>query len=209
MCNGFSLGGGPPQFLTEAREVPRLHIRPASSFFNFVFSSSRAIRRLASNTFIPPHFAFQLYRVASPTPCLRETSAAFAPPLCSRKTAMICSSVNRSASSVRPSIKVGPQIQVKDKTQWQVKYLRAFGQHTFVPETPSSGRASVGRERHSCYLLLSRRDDPRLDAGQPRDLASAIDLGLISMPRGTAARLYADSASPVWPCRPSVPAYRN
>ena len=44
------------------------------------------------------------------------------------------------------------------------------------------------------YVLLSRRDDPRLDAGQPRDLASAIDLGLISMPRGTAARLYADSA---------------
>ena len=38
------------------------------------------------------------------------------------------------------------------------------------------------------------RDSPRLDAGQPRDLASAIDLGLISMPRGTAARLYADSA---------------
>jgi LysR family transcriptional regulator, carnitine catabolism transcriptional activator len=44
------------------------------------------------------------------------------------------------------------------------------------------------------YVLLSRRDDLRLDAGQPRDLASAIDLGLISMPRGTAARLYADSA---------------
>jgi hypothetical protein len=51
-------------------------------------------RRLASGTSMPPYLAFQLYSVASETPCLRARSAVFAPASCSRSTQIICSSVN-------------------------------------------------------------------------------------------------------------------
>lgn len=44
------------------------------------------------------------------------------------------------------------------------------------------------------YVLLARRDDARLEAGAPADLLDCQALGLISMPKGTAARLYADAA---------------
>src|SRR4051794_16056054 len=43
---------------------------------------------------MPPNFAFQLYSVASETPCFRAKSAVFAPASCSRSTPIICSSVN-------------------------------------------------------------------------------------------------------------------
>src|SRR3954454_21512256 len=45
-------------------------------------------------TLPPPYLAFQLYSVASETPCLRARSAVFAPASCSRRTPIICSSVN-------------------------------------------------------------------------------------------------------------------
>ena len=93
----------------------------ASSFFSLAFSSSRAFRRLASETSIPPYFAFQLYSVASETPCLRARSPAFAPASCSRRTAMICSSVIAFSSSVRPSIEGRTLISDGGKTQWQVR----------------------------------------------------------------------------------------
>jgi hypothetical protein len=51
----------------------------ASSFFSLLFSSSSAFRRLASETSMPPYLAFQLYSVASDTPCLRARSAVLAP----------------------------------------------------------------------------------------------------------------------------------
>src|SRR5690606_38499237 len=76
------------------------------------------------------HVAFQLYSVASETPCLRARSAAFAPASCSRSTAMICSSVNR-FRFICPSFNQGRTlISVGGKTQWQVKSsmdsLRSF-----------------------------------------------------------------------------------
>jgi hypothetical protein len=63
-------------------------------FFRFAFSSSSCFSRLASGTSMPPYLAFQLYSVASETPCFRAKSAVFAPASCSRRTPMICSSVN-------------------------------------------------------------------------------------------------------------------
>jgi len=51
--------------------------------------------------------AFQLYSVASEMPCLRARSAVFAPASCSRKTAMICSSVNLIRLIVRPLLEAG------------------------------------------------------------------------------------------------------
>ena len=100
MRDGFALGGGPYHFfLTEARAMPRLLASgSASASFSFVFSSSRAFRRLGvGHVLSPPYFAFQLYRVALADPVLlrARTRPAFAPASCSRKTAMICSSRNR------------------------------------------------------------------------------------------------------------------
>lgn len=44
------------------------------------------------------------------------------------------------------------------------------------------------------YVLLARNDDMRLENGAPADLLDCQKLGLLSMPKGTAARLYADAA---------------
>src|SRR3954452_22441127 len=52
-----------------------------------------------------PYLAFQLYSVASEMPCLRARSAVFAPASCSRRTAMICSSVNLIRFIVRPFLR--------------------------------------------------------------------------------------------------------
>src|SRR5690606_3353451 len=98
----------------------------ASSFFSFAFSSSRAFRRLASDTSIPPYFAFQLYSVASETPCLRARSPAFAPASCSRRTAMICSSVNR-FRFIRPSFDQGPDSNLR----WRKNSVAG---HNYPPE---------------------------------------------------------------------------
>jgi hypothetical protein len=64
---------------------------------------------------MPPYLAFQLYSVASEMPCLRARSAVFAPASCSRRTAMICSSVNLIRFIVRPLIEVGLQLPVAEK----------------------------------------------------------------------------------------------
>jgi hypothetical protein len=69
-------------------------IDSAKSFFGLRLSSSSSRSRLASDTSRPPYLAFQLYSVASETPCLLARSAVFALASCSRRTAMICSSVN-------------------------------------------------------------------------------------------------------------------
>ena len=42
---------------------------------------------------MPPYLLFQLYRVASETPCLRARSAVFAPASCSRKTEFLTNPV--------------------------------------------------------------------------------------------------------------------
>src|SRR5690606_7199310 len=121
MRDGFALGGGPYHFFDRSsRSADASSIWSASSFFSFVFSSSRDLRRLASDTSIPPYFAFQLYRVASLTPCLRARSAAFAPDSCSRRTPMICSSENR-FRFICPSFNQGRTLTPGGgKTQWQV-----------------------------------------------------------------------------------------
>src|SRR5690606_23748085 len=115
------LGGGPYHFFDRSsRSAEASSIWSARSFFSFAFSSSRAFRRLASDTSIPPYFPFQLYRVASLTPCLQARSAAFAPASCSRKTAMICSSANR-FPFICPSFDQGQTLTPGGgKTHWQV-----------------------------------------------------------------------------------------
>jgi hypothetical protein len=67
------------------------------------FWRDRGRSRLASETSMPPNLAFQLWIVASETPCLRARSAVLAPASCSRKTPIICSSVNLARFFVRPS----------------------------------------------------------------------------------------------------------
>src|SRR5690606_38677412 len=113
MRNGVALGGGPHHFFDRSsRSAEASSIWSASSFFSFAFSTSRAFRRFASDTSIPPYFAFQLYSVASETPCLRARSPAFAPASCSRRTAMICSSVNR-FRFISPSFDQGPDSNLR------------------------------------------------------------------------------------------------
>lgn len=56
-------------------------------------SSSGAFGRPASGSSMPPNPAFQAWNVAPPIPCLRRTSAVFAPASCSRRIAMIGPSV--------------------------------------------------------------------------------------------------------------------
>src|SRR5690606_4009103 len=125
MRDGFALGGGPYHFFDRSSfSAAASSIWSANSFFSFAFSSSRAFRRLASDTSIPPYFAFQLYSVPSLIPFLRARSPAFAPASCSRSTAMICSSVNR-FRFIRPSFNRGRTLTPGGgKTQWQVNSMR-------------------------------------------------------------------------------------
>src|SRR6266576_2861489 len=102
MRDTLALGGGPYHFFaSSSRSAAASSICSARSFFSLAFSSSSCLRRLASQTSMPPYLAFQLYSVASETPCLRARSAVFAPASCSRKTPMICSSENRFRFIVR------------------------------------------------------------------------------------------------------------
>jgi hypothetical protein len=59
----------------------------------------------ASDTSRPPYLDFQLYNVASDTPCLRARSADLAPASASFSTPVICSSLNRDRFIVRLSLK--------------------------------------------------------------------------------------------------------
>src|SRR3984957_10958512 len=95
MRDAFALDGGPYHFFDRSsRSAAASSICSAKSFFSLAFSSSSWLSRLASVTSMPPYLAFQLYSVASETPCLRARSADFAPASCSRSTPIICSSVN-------------------------------------------------------------------------------------------------------------------
>src|ERR1700738_596045 len=97
MRDTFALGGGPYHFFARSsRSAAASSICSARSFFSLAFSSSSCFRRLASETSMPPYLAFQLYSVASETPCLRARSAVFVPASCSRSTPIICSSVTLS-----------------------------------------------------------------------------------------------------------------
>src|SRR6202795_2593247 len=121
MRDTFALGGGPYHFFARSsRSAAASSICSASSFFSLAFSSSSCLRRLASETSRPPYLAFQLYSVASETPCLRARSAVFAPASCSRRTPMICSSVNL-FRFIGPSLLRGRTLNLRGgKTQGQV-----------------------------------------------------------------------------------------
>src|SRR5271157_601691 len=130
MSDSLALGGGPYHFFVRSSfSAAWSSIDSANSFFSLRFSSSSDRRRLASDTSMPPYLAFQLYRVASETPCLRAKSAVFAPASCSRRTPIICSSVNL-IRFIRPSLYGGWTLTpLGGKTQWQVtsKSIGPFG----------------------------------------------------------------------------------
>jgi hypothetical protein len=108
MNDSLALGGGPYHFFVRSSfSAAWSSIDSASNFFSLRFSSSSDRSHLASDTSMPPYLAFQLYSVASEMPCLRARSAVFAPASCSRKTAMICSSVNLIRFIVRPLPQAG------------------------------------------------------------------------------------------------------
>src|SRR3989304_739134 len=108
MSDSLALGGGPYHFFVRSSFSAALSsIDSASSFFSFRFSSSSAFSRRASDTSRPPYLAFQLYSVASETPCLRAT-------------ATICSSVNL-VRFIGPSLPWGRTLNLRGGiTQWQV-----------------------------------------------------------------------------------------
>src|SRR5665213_1192488 len=141
MRNSFALGGGPYHFFVRSSfSAAWSSIDSASSFFSLRFSSSSARRRLASDTSMPPYLAFQLYSVASEMPCLRARSAVFAPASCSRRTAMICSSVNL-IRFISPSLLRGRTPNLRGgNTQWRVTGHRPqHGMPTMALLTSSSG----------------------------------------------------------------------
>src|SRR4029077_12875855 len=77
VSDSITLGGGPYHFFDRSSfRAAWSSIDSANSFFSLRFSSSIDRRRLASDTSMPPYLAFQLYSVASETPCLRARSAA-------------------------------------------------------------------------------------------------------------------------------------
>src|SRR5277367_4134736 len=122
MRDAFALDDGPYHFFDRSsRSAAASNICSAKSFFSFAFSSSSCFNRFASDTSMPPYLAFQLYSVASETPCLRSRSAVFAPASCSFNTPMIRSSVNR-ARFICPSLFQGRTLNPRGgKSQWQVK----------------------------------------------------------------------------------------
>src|SRR4029077_8287623 len=117
----LALGGGPYHFFDRSSFKAALSsMDSASSFLSLRFSSSSVLSRLASDTSRPPYLAFQLYNVASEIPCLRASSAAFAPASCSRRIAMICSSENLPRFIVQ-SLQRGRTLTLRGgKSQWQV-----------------------------------------------------------------------------------------
>ena len=82
-------------FETTSCSISLSRLRSATSFFSLAFSASSAFSFLASDTSIPPNFAFHLYSVAVDIPCRRHRSPTLPPAMCSFNTRMICSSVNR------------------------------------------------------------------------------------------------------------------
>src|ERR1700722_16293931 len=102
LSHSLALGDGPYHFFDNSSFKTAL-----SSIFRLRFSFFSVLSRLASDTSRPPYLAFQLYRVASETPCLRAKSAVFAPASCSRSATIICSSVNLTRFIVRPSCRAG------------------------------------------------------------------------------------------------------
>ena len=61
MRDGVALHGGPYHFFdSSSRNAAVSSIASASSFFSRAFSSSSCFSRFASETSIPPNFAFQL-----------------------------------------------------------------------------------------------------------------------------------------------------
>lgn len=70
-------------------------IASANSRFSLPFSASRPRSFWASESSMPPYFAFHPYRLALDIPCLRHWSAVGAPASCSHRMVMICSSENR------------------------------------------------------------------------------------------------------------------
>src|SRR6516164_5091442 len=68
-----------PLLSQQIRQCRVSSMASASSRFSRVFSSSNVFSRLASETSIPPNLAFDLYILASLTPCLRHASATETP----------------------------------------------------------------------------------------------------------------------------------
>src|ERR1700737_2195567 len=134
MRDTFALGGGPYHFFARSsRRAAASSIYCASSFFSLAFSSSSCFRRLASGTSMPPYLAFQLYSVASETPCLRARSAVFAPASCSRSTPIICSSVNLARFICPPS--QGRTLTPRGGSlQWQVTVTKTQNQLIIDPD---------------------------------------------------------------------------
>src|SRR3546814_2368470 len=94
MLDSLPLSGGPHQFFAATSFSTALSsMASASSRLSRAFSSSSTFSLRACDTFMPPYLAFHAYSVALLMPCLRHTSAVFIPPSCSRRTAMICSSL--------------------------------------------------------------------------------------------------------------------
>lgn len=99
------------------------------------------------------YFAFYAHNVALRMPCLRQMSAAFIPPSCSRRTAAICSSLNlvfsTSVSSRRRAL-----AQVGGLSEEHVRIVPATRAVSPLVADPSTRRSA----HRNSYLALSYRD---------------------------------------------------
>src|ERR1700688_4097329 len=187
MRDTFALGGGPYHFFARSsRSAAASSICSASNFFSLAFSSSSCFRRLASETSMPPNFAFQLYSVASETPCFRARSAVFAPASCSRSTPIICSSVNLarficpsftrpdSNSTWRKLAGAGNAYAAPAGTLSHDNFKDFAGQDAETYRT-SRVQAPDGKTRELYCVIRARPDGRELVIVHPADFISWID----------------------------------
>lgn len=118
----------------------------------------------------------------------RRLSVAALPSL----AAMILPQVAVAVRAAEPSAQIEVRDVLSDAT---LNLLRArevdFALTSADPSDVEIGYDEILRDR---YVLLARRDHPQLRRRQSMSLLESQSLGLISMPKGTAARLYVDAA---------------
>jgi hypothetical protein len=127
-------------------------------------SSKSAPRRITVHAAI---LGLPLVNLAALTPCLRYTSAVFAPASCSRSTAMICSSVNSIASSSVPF--VGPDSSFTWRC-FRGQVARSVPYHAFARK---SSRGQYGSMARAIAVKVTIEVQPPLPdavvaAGKPR-----------------------------------------
>src|SRR5579864_2919433 len=141
-------------FATTACNACLSSVRSATRCFSRRFSSSKARRRLASLTSMPPYFAFQRYKLPRVIPCRRHSSPGSTPASPSFRMAIICSSLNRVLRTTPPPGPwVGHPKWEKSHCQW-TNFPGAYMDPSRLQERSST--AAVERRRVHISGLIVR-----------------------------------------------------